>query len=119
MIKRVWLWLACLVLLLSFLGCKAELPTSPEVGFPVIDFYATPAQISVGECSVLSWSVYMPGFASNQTLRVFIRWGYIMSTEVERTGTLKMYPTVTTVYILVAVVGNKSATVSIKVDVEA
>lgn len=118
MTKKVWLWLACLVLLLSFLGCEAELPTSPdipEVGFPIISYFrATSSQISAGECSILSWNVHVSGLASHHTLKVVIHCEGGISAydsgvmEVERAGTMEVCPKVTTIYTLTAYVVSNS-----------
>jgi len=118
MTKKVWLWLACLVLLLSFLGCEVELPTSPDIpegGFPIISYFcATPSQISAGEYSILSWNVHVSGLASHHTLKVIIHCEDGISAydsgvmEVERAGTMEVCPKVTTIYTLTAYVVSNS-----------
>ncbi len=122
MSKKVWF----LVLLLSFLGCKTKLPTSPdipEVGLPVIDyFYAAPPQISVGEGSTLFWRVHGSGrFGIKPPLNIFIHWGYGESIKVGSAGTLEVYPKTTTIYKLTAYVGTgksiRSATEFVTVSV--
>jgi len=123
MTKKVWLWLACLVLLLSFLGCEAELPTSPDIpeaGFPIISsFRATPSQILTGECSILSWNVHVSGLTSHHTLKVVIFTGIYDSgvMEIERTGTMEVCPKTTTIYTLTAYVGSNSVSESITVSI--
>ena len=126
--KKVWLWLAFLILLLSFLGCEAELPTSPDIpeaGFPIISYFrATPSQILTGECSILSWNVHVSGLASHHTLRVVIHFFEIGIPEglpeglpVERRGTLVVHPEETTVYKLTASIGGNSVSKEIAVSV--
>jgi hypothetical protein len=123
MTKKVWLWLACLVLLLSFLGCEAELPTSPdipEVGFPIISYFrATSSQISAGEYSILSWNVHVSGLTSHHTLKVVIYFeiGISEGMSVGRVGTLDVHPEVTTVYTLTADVGGNSVSKSVTVEI--
>lgn len=118
MIKKVWLWLTCLILFLSFLGCDAALPTSVKGGVPVINsFYAVPPQISTGESSMLSWNVHVAGFTAHHTLRVFLLWDN-ENVEVERGGVLEVYPKVITIYTLTADVGSSSVSKSVTVFVE-
>ena len=122
MIKKVWF----LVLLLSFLGCKAELPTSPdipEVGFPAILYFnATP--VSVGGCSTLSWNAHVVGLTLHRTLQVFLfcedgahayEPGVV---PVESVGTREVCPRATTVYTLVAKIGDNSVSEFVVVSVE-
>lgn len=106
--KKTWLWLAYLVLFLSFVGCDTKLPTSPDFeALPVINyFHATPPQISVGEPSILSWSVHVAGFAAQHTLRVSI--SNSETIEVAGVGTMNVHPKVTTVYKLTASIGGNS-----------
>ncbi len=118
MIKKVWLWLTCLVLLLSFLGCK--LPTSSEVGVPVISYFrAIPLQIPVGENSILSWDVHVAGFAAHHTLRVTIHSEISPPEDIEvaRAGTIVVQPEMTTVYTLTADVGGNSVSKTVTVFV--
>lgn len=127
--KRVWLWLMCLVLLSSFVGCDAELPVSPDVHqaylyFPVIDyFYAAPTQILFGEGSTLFWKAHVSGpFGIRPPLNVFIHWGYGQSIRVESVGAMEVYPKTTTIYKLTAYVGTgksiRSATEFVTVSVK-
>lgn len=114
MIKKGWF----LVLLLSFLGCEAGLPTSPEVGVPVISYFrATPSTITVGEVSMLSWNVHVAGLAAHHTLTVVIYFeiGIPEGLPVERTGTLEVHPKATTVYKLTASAGGNSVSKSVEV----
>jgi len=123
MTKKVWLWLACLVLLLSFLGCEAELPTSPDIPearFPIISYFrATPSQITIGEFSTLSWDVHVAGFVTHHTLTVVIHFeiGIPEGLPVERTGTLDVHPVETTVYKLTASAGGNSVSKSVTVSI--
>jgi len=118
--KKVWLWLAFLILLLSFLGCEAELPTSPDIpeaGFPIISYFrATPSQILTGECSILSWNIHVSGLASHHTLRVVLRWEF-EEVEVNEAGTMEVHPDRNTVYTLTADVGGNSVSKKIAVSV--
>ena len=118
--KRVWLWLMCLVLFLSFLGCEAELPTSPEAGFPVISYFrATPSQITIGEISILSWDVYVAGLTAPHALTVVIHFeiGIPEGMTVERVGTLEVHPEETTVYKLTANIDGNSVSKSVMVTI--
>jgi hypothetical protein len=127
--KRVWLWLMCLVLLSSFVGCDAELPVSPDVHqvyFPVIDyFHAAPTQILFGEGSTLFWKAHVSAagpFDLPLPLNVFIHWGYGESIKVESVGVTEVYPKTTTIYHLTAYVGTgksiRSATEFVTVSVK-
>ena len=119
MTKKVWLWLTCLVLLLSFLGC--DLPTSPDVaGVPVMNYFrATPSQISVGESSILSWGVHVAGLTAHHTLTVVIYFeiGIPEGITVERVGTMEVSPKGTTTYTLTASVGSNSVSKPVTVFV--
>ena len=113
--KKIYLWLMCLVLLLSFLGCEAGLPTSPE-GLPVISYFrATPEYISIGESSILSWDVHVAGLTAHHTLTVVIHFeiGIPEGNAVGRVGTLEVHPEATTVYKLTASVGGNSVSKSV------
>ena len=123
MTKKVWLWLACLILILSFLGCEIESPTSPDIpeaGFPIISYFrATPSQILTGECSILSWNVHVSGLTSHHTLKVVIFTGTYDSgfMEVEREGTMEVCPKTTTMYTLTAYIGSNSVSESVIVSI--
>ena len=102
----------------SFLGCK--LPTSTEVGVPVISYFrATPSQITIGEFSTLSWDVRAIGLTPPDILTVVIHFeiGIPEGITVESAGTLEVYPRETTVYKLTASAGGNSVSKSVMVEI--
>jgi hypothetical protein len=95
-VKKMFLCVLSLFLVLLIFGCKEQLPTTPdapELVPPTIEyFYASPTAITLGKASTLAWGT------TNATT-VFIN---MVTGNLPATGTLDVYPEETTTYVLAA-----------------